>query len=200
MHYAPRAIDGPFFPRLKFFRTGGHESAPRVQFCAARPGNRRLRVSSRNFSLLYLKERRFLAEKCAMHLGGQNVDQMKRPKRPRSVAQAVLPKGKWMCGPVKHQITSSMGGSSLDTDRSKTVSNPYLSTPDELEGDNMRGRKLKSRLITLNVSWTCIGSDKRRFLRFFIPRKRHRAACQTTLTTLKPNKQNRTTVTNATIF
>ena len=60
MHYAPRAIDGPFFPRLKFFRTGGHQSAPPVQFCAATPGIRRSRVSSRNFSLLYLKERRFL--------------------------------------------------------------------------------------------------------------------------------------------
>ena len=148
MHYAPRAIDGPFFPRLKFFRTGGHESAPRVQFCAARPGIRRSRVSSRNFSLLYLKERRFLAEKCAMHLGGQNVDQMKRPKRPRRVAQAVLPKGKWMCSPVKHQITSSMGGSSLDTDRSKTVSNPYLTTPDELGDDNMRVLKLRSSSTT----------------------------------------------------
>ena len=49
-----------------------------------------------------------------MHLGGQNVDQMKRPKRPRRVAQAVLPQGKWMCGPVKPQITSRMGGSTLE--------------------------------------------------------------------------------------
>ena len=75
---------------------GGHESAPNVQFCAARPGNRRLRVSSRNFSLLYLEERRFLAEKYAIHLRGQNFDQMKRQKRPRGVAQAVLPKGNWI--------------------------------------------------------------------------------------------------------
>ena len=95
-YYAPRAIDGPFFPRLKFFRTGGHESAPRVQFCAARPGIRRSRVSSPKFSPLYLKERRFLAEKYAIHLGGQNFDQMKRQKRPRGVAQAVLPKGNWI--------------------------------------------------------------------------------------------------------
>ena len=53
-----------------------------------------------------------------------------------------------MCSPVKHQITSSMGGSSLDTDRSKTVSNPYLSSPDELEGDNMRVFKLRSSVTT----------------------------------------------------
>ena len=116
MYYAPRAIDGPFFPRLKFFRTGGHESAPRVQFCAARPGIRRSRVSSPKFSPLYLKERRFLAEKCAMHLGGQNVDQMKRPKRPRRVAQAVLPQGKWM----KPQSTFGMGGNNVETNPKAT--------------------------------------------------------------------------------
>ena len=36
---------------------------------------------------------------------------------------------------------------------SETVSDSYLSTPDELEGDNMRIRKLKSRLTTLETSW-----------------------------------------------
>ena len=36
---------------------------------------------------------------------------------------------------------------------SETVSDSYLSTPDELEGDNMRVRKLKSRLITLGINW-----------------------------------------------
>ena len=41
--------------------------------------------------------------------------------------------------------------SNLDTDRSGTVSDPYLSTPDELEDYNMRVRKLKSRLITLGT-------------------------------------------------
>ena len=40
--------------------------------------------------------RRFLAEKCAIHLRGQNFDQMKRHKRPRGVAQAVLPEGNWI--------------------------------------------------------------------------------------------------------
>ena len=59
-----------------------------------------------------------------------------------------------------------------------TVANPDLTTPDELGDENMRVLKLRSRLITLNVSWTCIGSDKRRFLRFCIPRRRHRAQHQ----------------------
>ena len=36
---------------------------------------------------------------------------------------------------------------------SETVSDSYLSTPDELEGDNMRIRKLKSRLTTLGTNW-----------------------------------------------
>ena len=35
----------------------------------------------------------------------------------------------------------------------KTVSNPDLSTPDELEGDNMHVRKLKSRLIAFGINW-----------------------------------------------
>ena len=91
-----------------------------------------------------------------MHPGGQNVDQMKRPKRPRRVAQAVLPQGKWR----KPQIIFGMGGSSLEPNqkatrgnRSETGSDPDLSTPDELEGDNMRVRKLKSRLITFGTNW-----------------------------------------------
>ena len=43
--------------------------------------------------------------------------------------------------------------SNLDTDRSGTVSDLYLSTPDELEGDNMHVRKLKSRLIAFGINW-----------------------------------------------
>ena len=56
----------------------------------------------------------FLAEKCAFHLGGHNFDPVKLLKHPGDVAQAVLPQGKWMCGPVKPQITSRMGGSTLE--------------------------------------------------------------------------------------
>ena len=74
----------------------------------------------------------------------------------------------------------------------ETVANPDLTTPDELEGDNMRVRKLKSRLIRLGTHWDVYRKRYGRFSVFFIPRKRHRAACQTSLTTLKPNKQNGT--------
>ena len=49
-----------------------------------------------------------------------------------------------MCGPVKHQITSSMGGSSLDTDRSKTDLTQYLSDPGEPGDDKMRVGKLET--------------------------------------------------------
>ena len=74
-----------------------------------------------------------------------------------------------MCGPVKHQITSSMGGSSLDTDRSKTVSNPYLSSPDELEGDNMHVGKLRSSVTTSGHTQDACELRQRRFLRFYTP-------------------------------
>ena len=71
-----------------------------------------------------------------------------------------------MCGPVKHQITSSMGGSSLDTDRSKTVSDPYLSSPDELEGDNMRVLKLRSSSTTFEQQQSTNHSHQPQFSSF----------------------------------
>ena len=96
LYYPPTELEGLFFPRGKFFRRCGHESAPRVHFCAATPGSDEFHDCSQNFALFYTKECDFLAEKCAFHLEGQSFDQMKRQKRPRGVAQAVLPQGNWI--------------------------------------------------------------------------------------------------------
>ena len=52
---------------------------------------------------------------------------------------------------------------------SETVSDSYLSTPDELEGDNMRIRKLKSRLITLETSWDVYNKQQTSISNFGAP-------------------------------
>ena len=49
---------------------------------------------------------------------------------------------------------------------SETVSDSYLITPDELEGDNMRIRKLKSRLTTLESSWDVYNKQKASISKF----------------------------------
>ena len=52
---------------------------------------------------------------------------------------------------------------------SETVSDSYLSTPDELEGDNMRIRKLKSRLTTLETSWDVYNKQQASISNFGAP-------------------------------
>ena len=55
------------------------------------------------------------------------------------------------------------------TDESETVSDPYLSTPDELGDDNMRVRKLRSRLITLGSSWDVYNNQQTSISNFGAP-------------------------------
>ena len=97
LYYPPTELEGLFFPRLKFFRRCGCESAPRVHFCAATPGSDKFHDCSQNSSLLFPKECDFLAEKHAFHLKGQNFDPVKRQKHPRDVALAVCV---WALGPA----------------------------------------------------------------------------------------------------
>ena len=52
-YYPPTELEGLFFPRGNFFRRCGHESAPRVHFCAATPGSDKFHDCAPNFSLLY---------------------------------------------------------------------------------------------------------------------------------------------------
>ena len=70
--------------------------------------------------------------------------------------------------------------SAQHTDRSETGSDPYLSTPDELEGDSMRVRKMKSRLITLETLGTCLASGMDDF-EDFAPTAPHQAKPSFTL-------------------
>ena len=74
----------------------------------------------------------------------------------------------------------------------ETVANPDLTTPDELEDDNMRVRKLKSRLIRLGTLETCLTSGMGDFSDFAPCGDNTPPRAQTTLATLKPKKQNGT--------
>ena len=64
---------------------------------------------------------------------------------------------------------------------SETVSTSYLSTPDELEEDNMRVRKLKSRLITLGTPLDVYRTRQLSISNFCAPPRttRHRFAAYT---------------------
>ena len=52
----------------------------------------------------------------------------------------------------------------------ETVANPDLTTPDELEGDNMRVRKLRSSVTTSGHTQDACELRQRRLLRFYTPR------------------------------
>ena len=87
IYYRPPYLEALFFPRGNFFRRCGHESAPRVHFCAATPGSDKFHDCSHILSLFHPKECDFLAEKHAFHLGGQNSDPVKRQKHHRGVTK-----------------------------------------------------------------------------------------------------------------
>ena len=105
MHYYRTQLEALFFPRGKFFRRCCYESAPHVQFCVARLGNRELLDFSQVFSQLYLTECSFFAENCASQVGDHNFDPAKHQKRSLVAAEAVffavLPSGKCMYSTMK---------------------------------------------------------------------------------------------------
>ena len=90
MHYYRTELEALFFPRGKFFRRCCYESAPHVQFCVARLGNRELLGFSQVFSQLYLTECSFFAENCASQVGDHNFDPAKHQKRSLVAAEAVF--------------------------------------------------------------------------------------------------------------
>ena len=89
-YYYRTELEALFFPRGKFFRRCCYESAPHVQFCVARLGNRELLDFSEVFSQLYLTECSFFAENCASQVGDHNFDPAKHQKRSLVAAEAVF--------------------------------------------------------------------------------------------------------------
>ena len=79
---------------------------------------------------------------------------------------------------------------------SKTVSGPQLGRPDELGDDLMRVLKLRSRLTTSQYIQDASKKHTPSNLWFCTSRWQHSAACQTSLATLKQNKQNGTRTQN----
>ena len=67
----------------------------------------------------------------------------------------------------------------------KTVSGPQLGRPDELEGNRMRGLKLRSSSTTSEQQRSTIGNHSTSILNFCVPRRRHPRQVEPYLTVIE---------------